>query len=225
LLKIEQVHPFVDIHTHNKPSYSSNSIVIRNLQAGEILSDNGRDFFSAGIHPWQLKQGFLPDLKAQLISMLDHPSIVAIGEAGLDRAIGINLDLQMQVFEMQADLAESLHKPLIIHAVRVYPEIIQLKKRMNPSSIWIIHGFAADIEAARQLLHHGFMFSVGETLFDSRRKISGVLPLIPHENLFFETDQSRYTIETIYQRAAVLLEISVEDLQSTIFANFVRCFK
>lgn len=140
--------------------------------------------YSIGIHPWEAEEA-TPERLALLEDRASHePQIVAIGEAGLDRLRGPGLDVQERVFEAQAEIAERVGKPLIIHAVRTIPEILSIHKRLRPRQPWIIHGFRGRIESARQILARpGIFISVG-----ANPPAPEVLAAIPPERLLRETD-------------------------------------
>src|SRR3990172_4105738 len=72
-------------------------------------------WFSAGVHPNEQEE--VEATVAELISLADHPKVVAIGETGLDyfRSTG-DLDWQRDRFRRHIDAAKQCGKPLIIHS-------------------------------------------------------------------------------------------------------------
>lgn len=50
-------------------------------------------------------------------------------------------ETQEEILDVQVGLAEELRKPLIIHCVKAYSELIAVKKRTGSSVPWIIHGY------------------------------------------------------------------------------------
>jgi len=187
---------FVDIHTHK--SSESNYPAIRNLtftEAEELFSSNENGFFSVGFHPW-----FADEFSVESFSKLERwandKKLVAIGECGLDKNSKVSLDKQMSVFEQQIKLSEKIQKPLIIHCVGCFNELFELKTRINPRQIWIIHGFRGKPELASQALKSGCSLSFGEHF--NKESIS----VTPPDKLFIETDESNLTIEKIYTQIA-----------------------
>ncbi len=73
--------------------------------------------------------------------LIDNQSVIFLGECGFDRLKGEDLAFQTTVFEAQIRLAESISKPVVIHCVKAFNEIISIKKRLKPSIPLIIHGF------------------------------------------------------------------------------------
>ena len=53
-------------------------------------------------------------------------------EAGLDKLASADILLQKEVLIRQILLSESVGKPLVIHCVKAFNELIELKKRYRP---------------------------------------------------------------------------------------------
>lgn len=171
------LHRFSDIHRHVLGDAAPDEVVV-NLEPGQ--QPDGQGWYSAGIHPWQAAEAerYWPWLE----QVATNPRVVAIGEAGLDALRGPDLDTQQPVFERQAKLAEHVGKPLIIHAVRCWPQLIVLRRRLKPTQPWIIHGFRGKPQLAQQLLDHGFSLSYG------RRYNQASYDLTPPDRRYHETD-------------------------------------
>ena len=157
----------------------------------------------------------------ELERKLGDSRIVALGEAGLDRAHSATLPRQREVFERQVALSERFGLPLIVHNVRCSNELLAFRNRLKPTQRWIVHGFAGGLDEARQLINHGFLLSVGAALFDDRRKIVNALPEIGLENLFFETDTSDVSIIKVYEKAAELLGLTVSALREDVWNRVI----
>ena len=125
--------------------------------------------YSVGIHPWNVFATRPTDLLS-LRALAIEPAVLAIGECGLDAKLtdaegrsreGI-LSAQTQLLHFHFRLSEQLAKPLILHIVKAFPEIINLKRQWRPTQPWIIHSFRGKPQLARELLDHGFYLSFGE---------------------------------------------------------------
>lgn len=90
---------------------------------------------------------------------LQNQNCLAIGECGLDKRIEMPLEPQISVFEKQLALAEKFGKPVVIHCVAAFQEVIEIKKRLNVKVPMIIHGFSKNIQVADQLINAGFYLS------------------------------------------------------------------
>ncbi|MBU1010596.1 MAG: TatD family hydrolase [Bacteroidetes bacterium] len=221
---MEQASPFIDIHTHRHRQPGQGLLVVNSIMAGEVLPESPHFRFSLGIHPWQLKTEKACTLEKKFIDQLAAKGLIALGEAGLDRAIAVDFSLQLAVFSMQAELATAMRIPLIIHCVRSFSEIIAVRKTMQSPGEWIVHGFRGNAATAQRLLKHGIRLSLGPALVTDNSPLSRMIPDLPADRLFFETDDTDFQIENIYLKAAALLGLSIDSLKSQVFANFAGCF-
>ena len=194
---------FVDIHTH-----------IDNQSVIKIVSENFKEKIlkTWGVHPWEAG-------RTQSVRTED---IFAIGEVGLDKAHKETFDKQVEVFEEMIKLSETLRKPVIVHCVRAYSEIIEVRKKTKAKMPWVMHGFNSSVETMRQLLKYDIYISLGEVLYGNENQAVKVLKDIPIERLFLETDVSGRDIRDVYAKAASLMGCEVEFLCNKIFENYGR---
>lgn len=197
----------LDIHTHHLPLHPEQAIF---NYSPEALVAQLPTYCSVGIHPWYLTPDNLRKKWDWFMLAVHYPNVLAIGEAGLDKAIDVPFALQMDVFERQIELSEVMKFPLIIHCVRAANEIIELKKRIQPHMPWIIHGFRGKKEQALQYIRHGIFLSFGE------RYQEEALLAVPIDRLFLETDESTIEISLLYEQAATIRSLSVESLTMQI---------
>ncbi|GAT62776.1 TatD family hydrolase [Paludibacter jiangxiensis] len=182
-------------------------ITIYNLSPAEALTDQSERLISVGLHPWHVGTDWEEQLR-MLGEVAGKKRVMLIGEAGLDKLCKTDFALQQTVFLRQIELSEEVQKPLIIHCVKAWPELIGIRKKMLPSVPWVIHGFRGKPELASQLLELGLYLSFGEKFnVDSLR-------ITPLEKLCTETDESRLPIEEIYCKIAEVKGVSVEELLS-----------
>lgn len=211
----------IDLHTHQikaEPALQLLSVFAQDLPVAE-----DRNYYSVGIHPWHLEKIDVSECLLLMEQALEQKNVLAIGECGLDRSVSFELSQQQECFIRQAELAQRHSKPLIIHCVRAFPELMKLKKDLKSTVPWIIHGYQGNAQTTNALIRHGFYFSVGEGLLIHPTK-NHVLSLIPLDHLFLETDDRAISINTIYSLAAKLLNTDEETLQAIIHENFKRLF-
>lgn len=212
---------FLDIHTHTAKQ-SKDVMAIQSLSVTEniFLAMPKTRPISIGIHPWY---GSLSELQVHMKYLEVLPkqqNVRLIGECGLDKLQGAPLNEQLEILIQQIKLAVQLNKPLILHCVKAFDELIALKKQLNPSVPMIIHGFDKKAELALQLMHNGFLLSFGSGLINHP---STAFAFQQTNDIFFlETDDSNFGIEEIYQKAAELKKISTEQLKDIIFANWKK---
>jgi TatD DNase family protein len=123
----------------------------------------------------------------------------------------------------QIKLAEKYHKPLIIHCVRAYSDLVHLKKISKFSVPWIIHDFNGNQDVMKSLIKFGFHLSIGKSLLDNPAK-RNLIREIPTDRLFLETDDQDTDITSAYIQTAQLLGISEETLIELIEQNFQKLF-
>jgi TatD DNase family protein len=220
---------YLDIHTHQFRA-TAESIEVLNLMVTSrqeldhwlniIHQAQAHQYFSAGLHPWDLTSDRVEKDFAVLSEVLLHPKVLMLGECGLDRNTRVDWHLQMQSFEKQAHLASQLAKPLIIHCVRSFPEIVRFKQQIKPTVPWLIHGFNNNAQILHQLLNNQFYVSLGSALLKNDSNASKGISTIPIEQLFLETDDKNCTISSIFVAASKLLDVSIEYLQEKIYSNF-----
>jgi TatD DNase family protein len=214
---------FIDIHRHS-PEKGKAHRYIRNLFHNQTSEIYPGELYSVGLHPWHvLDNTLVSDLKLVELAANDT-QVLAIGETGLDKKIDIPIDIQFQAFELQTDIAKKAGKPMIIHCVRAYNEIVELKNKSCHKNPWLIHWFNASEQMGLQLIKHGFYLSFGHMLFAEESKAYKAFPHIPLEYLFFETDDAGYEIDEVYLRASDMLSIPLEELEARIEKNFENFF-
>ena len=225
------MNPYVNIHTHYNNHIGNNEFVeIQNIDVDNIVNVDVSHFYSIGIHPWNLKSQNLKISETQKLGDLESQclgdlNIKAIGECGLDRACDVDFEIQKEVFIKQIELSEQIAKPLIIHAVRTYPDIISIRKEIKAKQPWIIHGFQGNMQSAEQMLRHdGIYLSLGDVMFKNERRASELLNIIPLDRLFLETDVAERDIVEVYEKAVSLSGIEMDKLRNDIFNNFVKIF-
>jgi TatD DNase family protein len=210
--------PFVDIHTHH-PVYEEDVISVPSLFLQDIATNQTlKSPFTAGIHPWHADKLGLDEIKMKLQHLITQHELVAIGETGLDKKCQVDIDVQKTVFELHIELAKAIQKPLIIHCVNSWDEIIRYSKKKEIP--FILHGYRGNVELTSQLIHHGFCFSLGKAILNGNQKLEESLRIIPPTSLFFETDDDLADIKIIYNAAALILSCSLEDLKRRVFENY-----
>ncbi len=216
--------PFIDIHTHHS-DHTDGVLSIVNYYPEQTILDHVPDqYITVGLHPWKLEQD-CADKNLELVKTIAPINkVLAIGEIGLDRTVASPLHIQETYFIKQITIAEKLQKPIIIHCVRCFPELLSIKKKVKASTPWLIHGFRNNIQIANNLLEHGCYLSFGEALlFD--KKIQDIFVQMPINRIFLETDESKCSIVDIYNKAVQLKNIQIEELKKSLFENYMLVFQ
>lgn len=222
----------INIHTHN-PEKQDNQQIIYNLiipetdEALETFPDETvpNTWLSAGIHPWYINEISQKSQLEKLRQLAQYQDIKLIGECGLDRLKGSPLPLQEEVFIKQIRIAEEVKKPLIIHCVKCFNELISIKKIVRPKVPMILHGFNNNFHIAQAILERGFYISLGTAILNDNSNAAHLLSKIPLEKLFLETDDKDTSISEIYEKASFILKMPIDKLIDTIFANYLEICK
>jgi TatD DNase family protein len=215
---------FIDIHTHG-------SVIIPGIYAIENLMAHEermpRDIYpqpcTYGIHPWHLNKETTDFLIGRVQSVVSSPNLVAIGEAGFDKLRGPDMETQKWAFEEQVIISEEIRKPLFIHCVRAWDELIPAHKRLRPKMPWLIHGFRGNVELAKQLLSKGMYLSFWFD-FVIRSGSSKLLRSLPEDRIFIETDGGDVDIKNIYEKVAADRDMGIADLKTVIQKNYNKLF-
>ena len=152
---------FFNLHTH-KYTQQNNVLELVNQYPKDF--DESIPYYSVGIHPWYIDEQGLDNDLALIESKLKEKNCLAIGECGLDKRIEMPFELQQLVFEKQLLLAQKYSKPVVIHCVAAFEEVIAIKKRSKITIPLIIHGFSKSEQLAKQLVNNGFYLSFGKYL-------------------------------------------------------------
>ncbi len=202
----------LDIHTHYP---ADGSILSIDLASSLMLPSE--DYCSMGIHPWTASEATSETWK-YLEEAVCRQNVLAIGETGLDKLTDTDWNIQQEAFIRQIQLSETVRKPLIIHCVKAFNEIIRLKKEMKPKQPWIVHGFRNNLNIARQLMNEGIYLSLGENYQ------TDILMNVPLERLLVETDESKTSIEKIIVRMSDVRDIEVDELIKKLTENVQNIF-
>ena len=217
----------LDCHTH---SHEVSGLAIRSLTyeewSGGVTIQEGQ-LYSIGLHPWSLPLAErLSDLIDQMRSLLaSTPQIVAVGECGIDKVrSNATLAEQLVWLEAQMRLACQLQRPILLHTVRAWAEMIEVRSQMAQEFAqlppMVLHGFRARGEVAQMMLSKGFVLSFG------RRYDAEALHLAYEAKaLLVETDEipngltHRKAIEATYAHIARELATTPEALVSRVAAT------
>ncbi|ESU19215.1 TatD-related DNase [Flavobacterium cauense R2A-7] len=197
-----------NIHTH-KSTNQDNVLEIVNQYPNEF--DDSVTYFSIGIHPWYIDVDRVDEYLQIIDEKLQLKNCLALGECGLDKRIETPLEIQTEIFEKQLHLAVKHQKPVVLHCVSAYQEVIEIKKRLNIEVPMIIHGFSKNWQVAKSLLDNGFYLSFGKYLLRNP-ELSTVFEQVPNNRFFLETDTIEEGINDVYIKAASIKNIDVEQI-------------
>ncbi len=215
---------YIDFHTHSWMLEEDGILHLRNIFPSEADFSALPEYFSVGIHPARIQLDRVDEDLAVMDRLLAGKGAMAVGECGLDRLAPVPLAEQERIFIAQIELAQKHHVPVILHSVRCWPEVIRIKNKYAPKSLWAAHGFRGNLETAMSLIKHSILLSFGEAIVSDDSPARETLRHIPEGSFLLETDESSVSIEYMYLVAALIRQVDIEDLQSEISDTFRRLF-
>jgi TatD DNase family protein len=250
----------VDSHCHlNFPEFTENIHAVRQLmhdsQVGHALcvsvtldkfpevlnlAEQYDNFYaSVGVHP-DYEDIEEPSVEA-LVSLAQHPKIVAIGETGLDyfRLTG-DLEWQRERFRTHIRAAILAGKPLIIHTRSAAEDTLRIMKEEGAHQVGgVMHCFTENLEVALAAISMGFYISFsGIVTFKNATQLKEVAQAIPLDKMLVETDspylapvpfrgktnQPAY-VKYVAQEIANLRGTSLDAVMQATTHNFFTLFK
>jgi TatD DNase family protein len=214
----------LDFHCHH-PQALGQGLSIRSFHQSE-----GEEFkqwngpCSVGLHPWLVgERDFERDQQWDwLNAVARRENVLMLGECGLDRLRGPELVYQEAVFETCLVLAGMLNKPLVIHCVKAYAELLALVKRQQIQVPLVLHGFNRKPELMYTFLEAGFYFSFGTAILHPQSAAAQSLKAVPLDRFFLETDTQLIDVKQVYQAAAHMHEVDFDALETIIWDNWQR---
>lgn len=178
-------------------------------------------------------------------TLAHEPSVVAIGECGLDyfRLPADSEEAkqkQREAFLHQIELAREAQKPLMIHCRAAFPDLLQLltahHEMLNAENPGLIHFFTGTPEEANDLAALGFSFTFGGVITFAS-DYDPIIRALPADRILSETDapyvapaphrgkrnEPAYVVEVV-KKLAELKEVRVGEMAERILGNAKRVF-
>ena len=194
---------------------------------------------SVGLHPHSASD-MDDDLLAHLSELASGPTVIAIGEIGLDYYRDLSpRDDQKLAFRRQIALARELDLPLIIHNRDALDDVLTIIEDEGAREVGgVMHCFPGDVAYAERVVELGFHIGIGGPVtYSARGRLAQVAEAVPLNRLLLETDAPWLTPEPhrggrnepsyvalVAGRIAEIRGISVEDLARATTGNSARLF-
>ena len=151
----------------------------------EIAETYDGVFATAGLHPHEARFGV-----ETILPFLDHPAVIAVGEAGLDYYYDHSPRPDQRVaFAAQIQLAHERRLPLVIHSRDAWDDTFDVLAAEGVPSSTIFHCFTGGPDEARRALELGAYLSFsGIVTFPSATGVHEAAVLCPDDRLLAETD-------------------------------------
>ena len=162
------------------------------IEAAEYASQKpGRLYSTAGVHPHDARH-CTPETMSTLRKLAEKPSVVAIGECGLDynRDFSPRPD-QDRWFEAQVELACELKRPLFLHERDAHARFVEiLNRHADRLPKAVVHCFTGSGQELDTYLSLGYYIGITGWICDERRGVHlrELVKRIPLDRLMLETD-------------------------------------
>lgn len=193
---------------------------------------------TAGIHPHQATD-WTPEARTALTELLGHAEVVAVGETGLDYHYDhAPRAAQVESFEGQLALAETVRKPVVVHAREADADVAQVLRAWAPRlPAVVLHSFSSGPELFAAGMEIGAYFSFSGMITFKRWEHARYLTACPADRLLVETDApylapvphrgSRNEPAFVRETAQALAQargVTLEALAPVLAANAARVF-
>ncbi|XP_010525020.2 PREDICTED: uncharacterized protein LOC104802900 [Tarenaya hassleriana] len=162
----------------------------------DLVKEMGEEYPSVipcfGLHPWFIVNR-TPCWFDTLKNFFETTPTAAVGEIGLDKSPNageIDFSDQVVVFRPQLELAKELKKPVAVHCLDAFDDLIEIMKSVGPfPSGVILHSYAGSAEIVPQLAELGSYFSFsGWLTYTSKEKAKEIVKAVPSDRILLETD-------------------------------------
>ena len=157
----------------------------------ELAKANRNVYAAVGLHPNSCAN-FAEAHWNEILKVVDHAKVVAIGETGLDKYWDdCPFEIQKQWFRRHIDLSFEKQKPLVIHTRDCELEMIDMleSQARDGSIIGIMHSFVGSIESMQRCVALGMYISfAGMVTFKKSNELREVAAAVPEDRLLIETD-------------------------------------
>lgn len=141
-----------------------------------------------GLHPCNVEENYLNEL--QSLQNINLPSIVAIGEIGIDLHWDkTTLVFQQDAFIKQIKWAKELDLPIVIHCREAFNEVYEILVAEKDTKLrGIFHCFSGTLEQAKRIIELGFYLGIGGVVTYKNAGLDKILVDIDIQNIVLETD-------------------------------------
>ncbi|WP_299121979.1 TatD family hydrolase [uncultured Winogradskyella sp.] len=195
-------------------------------------------FLMMGLHPTHVKENYLEELK-HVEKQLAKRKFYAVGEIGIDLYWDkTTLDIQIEAFKYQINLAKNYKLPIVIHCREAFDEIFEVLEQEKSEDLFgIFHCFTGSLEQAHQAISYNMKLGIGGVVTFKNGKIDQFINQIDLKHIVLETDspylapkpyrgkrnESSY-INMVLEKLSELYGESVQDIASITTENSKAIF-
>ena len=212
--------------------------LVKSKYALEIAKNNNFIYSTVGISPNDIED-FTYDNLLEIEKLAKDHKVVAIGEIGLDYYSNKeNKEKQKELFVKQIDIANKLHKPIVIHTRDAAIDTIDILKKHSVIEKGIFHCCPLNQELIKEGLKLDFYISFSGNITFKNAKSEEAVSLVPLDKILIETDSpylspeplrgtrnNSINVKLVAQRIADIKNISLEEVAKITYENANRVFK
>jgi TatD DNase family protein len=207
-------------------------------EAVQTATYNDGVFASIGIHPNNAIEATEHVLE-RLADLAGHPSVVAIGETGLDWfREGAPRVRQQDSFRDHIRLAKDAGKALVIHDRDAHDDVVAILEQEGAPERTVFHCFSGDIELVKICAENGWYMSfAGNLTFRNAPELREAAAAAPLDLLLTETDSPYLSphpfrgkpneparVALTVAALAELHALSADEMAEHTLSNAVRAF-
>ena len=156
------------------------------------LANTYKDIYAAiGFHPTDI-DGVSDEDFNEVMSHINDPKVVAVGEIGLDYHWVKDLaqrEKQKEWFIKQIEFANTHKKPISIHNREAFEDCLKILKEHKPEYGGVMHCYSGSVELLNDVLALGLYIGLdGPLTFTNAKTPKEVCEKVPLDKLVVETD-------------------------------------
>ncbi len=190
---------------------------------------------TAGVHP-HAASSWNAEVAAQIEQRLGSPTVVAVGETGLDYHYDHSpRDVQRRAFEAQLELGARHGLPVVVHARAADDDMATMLR--DTAATVVMHSFSSGLPVFEAAMSIGAYFSFSGMVTFKNWNLSDRLTACPPDRLLVETDapylapvphrghrnEPAYVVH-VASRVAEVRGLTTEELALHTTLNAGRCF-
>lgn len=211
------------------------------LKAIELAEQYDFIYAAIGFHPTEL-DGVTEEDFNELMSNIDNPKVVAVGEIGLDYhwvKDPQERENQKKWFIKQINFANLHKKPISVHNREAFEDCLKILKEHKPEYSGVMHCYSGSVELLSEVLKLNMYIGLdGPLTFTNAKTPKEVCEKVPLDRLLLETDapylaphplrgtvNEPKNISLVLDEVTRIKELSKKHISDVIFENSCRLFK
>lgn len=192
-----------------------------------------------GVHPTDVLKVDESEFN-EMMTYLDHPRVVALGEIGLDYYWDDSFkDIQKKYFKKQLEISDEKHLPIIVHVRSSIDDVYNMLQEYDKDHKGVIHCFSETPEMALLLQKMGYYLGYGGIItFKNGDNVRENFKVTQKDRVLSETDspflapvpmrgkrnQSAF-VKYVGEYIGDMWEITPDKAQVILRDNYERLFK